>query len=445
MLFLSTSPLRGTTIKLFLQPPLYSKFLSTSPLRGTTFYGNFPAISIYISIHVPLAGDDVCNHAGDFIQTYFYPRPPCGGRRHPVRDFKPPVRIFLSTSPLRGTTFRRVGGRAGIDISIHVPLAGDDSMFRLLQRFLCISIHVPLAGDDSARCSAWQYKHISIHVPLAGDDIIDEAQEYGDDISIHVPLAGDDQAVRYSALAAVFLSTSPLRGTTVRVIVFSTPAEISIHVPLAGDDSCNYGPDGHRAGFLSTSPLRGTTSISSLYTISTSKFLSTSPLRGTTWPRRRRRCRKGISIHVPLAGDDEAHLLRRWRRFCISIHVPLAGDDPRMPTTPPANKNFYPRPPCGGRPNGHSTINIKSIFLSTSPLRGTTLMSGYFETVDKLLLSTSPLRGTTSSRLSNLRLQPISIHVPLAGDDKSNTQKICGKWYFYPRPPCGGRRARAVA
>ena len=78
-------------------------------------------------------------------------------------------------------------------------------------------------------------------------------------------------------------------------------------------------------------------------------------------------------------------------------------------------------------------------------------------------LSTSPLRGTTEYGLRILDAQPISIHVPLAGDDAAphaspqpaapflSTSPLRGTTValqaddirppdFYPRPPCGGRR-----
>ena len=57
------------------------------------------------------------------------------------------------------------------DISIHVPLAGDDILLNKAVRDVDISIHVPLAGDD--RCIGLltlSGRGISIHVPLAGDD-----------------------------------------------------------------------------------------------------------------------------------------------------------------------------------------------------------------------------------------------------------------------------------
>ena len=82
-------------------------------------------------------------------------------------------------------------------------------------------------------------------------------------------------------LGAVFLSTSPLRGTTGRGGDVGGAEQISIHVPLAGDDRRRRRADGPDFGFLSTSPLRGTT-----------KWPPSSP------------AEMRISIHVPLAGDD---------------------------------------------------------------------------------------------------------------------------------------------
>ena len=56
--------------------------------------------------------------------------------------------------------------------------------------------------------------------------------------------------------------------------------------------------------------------------------------------------------------------------------------------------DFYPRPPCGGRPDARHSNMDKRAFLSTSPLRGTTQQRAYRE-ANREFLSTSPLRGTT--------------------------------------------------
>ena len=57
-----------------------------------------------ISIHVPRAGDDY--NLTEFIESksHFNPRPPCGGRQKGTRE-PDALKIFQSTSPVRGTTF----------------------------------------------------------------------------------------------------------------------------------------------------------------------------------------------------------------------------------------------------------------------------------------------------------------------------------------------------
>ena len=79
-------------------------------------------------------------------------------------------------------------------------------------------------------------------------------------ISIHVPLAGDDLLVSSGEhIVLLFLSTSPLRGTTQHIDQYTELQQISIHVPLAGDDQCLSSRVADTNAFLSTSPLRGTT------------------------------------------------------------------------------------------------------------------------------------------------------------------------------------------
>ena len=155
-----------------------------------------------ISIHVPLAGDDCAlsthsKHAADF-----YPRPPCGGR-HDVSDMLRARTIFLSTSPLRGTTLAKSGVSDAEIISIHVPLAGDDRRSVLFRAPGHISIHVPLAGDD-ATCPITTGKwRISIHVPLAGDDCrgcFAEIQQR--DFYPRPPCGGRPQASRWACARA---------------------------------------------------------------------------------------------------------------------------------------------------------------------------------------------------------------------------------------------------
>ena len=57
-----------------------------------------------------------------------------------------------------------------------------------------------------------------------------------------------------------------------------------------------------------------------------------------------------ISIHALLAESDPCHL-QTSNHPHISIHALLAESDARRPgQTAKANRNFYPRSPCGERP-----------------------------------------------------------------------------------------------
>ena len=149
------------------------------------------------------------------------------------------------------------------------------------------------------------------------------------------------------------------------------PYWISIHVSREGDAAAGVAGGDVGAVFLSTSPARGTTRMAAVWWWAWI-FLSTSPARGTTPNHPRHYPRLLISIHVPREGDD-----RRQHtgpaRGTISIHVPREGDDrppwpatssmPSFLSTSPARgttawlrlhkdvvQDFYPRPPRGGRP-----------------------------------------------------------------------------------------------
>ena len=129
-------------------------------------------------------------------------------------------------------------------------------------------------------------------------------------------------------IAKIFLSTFPLRGTSgLDCAVQAAACQISIHVPLAGN-------------VVSTRPNVSTKAI----------FLSTFPLRGTSGD---------------VAGVNY--------NFAISIHVPLAGNVLTAFSWSSSRQHFYPRSPCGERLVAGRTLSPSALFLSTFPLRGTSL------------------------------------------------------------------------
>ena len=123
--FLSTSPAWGTTPALT-SPMCVRAFLSTSPAWGTTL--TRPPVRnehfVFLSTS-PAWGTTRSQFLRPGSASYFYPRPPRGGRRDPVR--------------LPGLRKR---------ISIHVPRVGDDPAGTAGKGDAAISIHVPRVGDD---------------------------------------------------------------------------------------------------------------------------------------------------------------------------------------------------------------------------------------------------------------------------------------------------------
>ena len=112
---------------------------------------------------------------------------------------------------------------------------------------------------------------------------------------------------------------------------------------------------------------------------------------------------------------------------------------------------------------GHDTRNglhyvVAGIFLSTCPVRGTTLLSVHGNYARAKFLSTCPVRGTTgyiASIYNNFaisihvpreghdppgshaaaRCGSISIHVPREGHDRPSYRARSPAKYFYPRAP----------
>ena len=243
-------------------------------------------------------------------------------------------------------------------------------------------------------------------------------------ISIHVPREGDDSTGHWRSCCA---------------------ACISIHVPREGDDRSGVaGPDGPQ--YFYPRPPRGGRRRPSLAATSRSYFYPRPPRGGRRGGLRKSRRKRNISIHVPREGDDPCHQQRLCRRT-ISIHVPREGDDPlsiTSPTTPsvflstsPARgttprrkpgfhrpKNFYPRPPRGGRPSAFSMAASASGFLSTSPARGTTIGQGV--PMRKIPISIHvPREGDDRFKSHVSPHKSISIHVPREGDDVERDSVCC--------------------
>ena len=107
----------------------------------------------------------------------------------------------------------------------------------------------------------------------------------------------------------------------------------------------------------------------------------------------------------------------------ISIHALRVEGDPEICPKGYGAYNFYPRPPCGGRQYPENNYKlIPKISIHALRVEGDTL--SMFAFVARLLFLSTPSVWRAT--------------VPLPRRGVLAT-------YFYPRPPCGGRRAESAS
>ena len=79
-----------------------------------------------------------------------------------------------------------------------------------------------------------------------------------------------------------------------------------------------------------------------------------------------------ISIHAPRAGGDRGVAVVVGGAVRISIHAPRAGGDYTGLCCKARERDFNPRPPCGGRLLPKPAMVQDRAFQSTPPVRGAT-------------------------------------------------------------------------
>ena len=168
----------------------------------------------------------------------------------------------------------------------------------------------------------------------------------------------------------------------------------------------------------------------------------------------------------------------------ISIHALLAESDPTMPCTDLrgprflstlslrrataalsggtlSDVDFYPRSPCGERPNNGGGVSELYVFLSTLSLRRATIDAGtgffvldisihallaesdtaiVFEYILLQISIHALLAESDGAVTSPAVIKNISIHALLAESDRPAPALSRPRQDFYPRSPCGERR-----
>ena len=169
---------------------------------------------------------------------------------------------------------------------------------------------------------------------------------------------------------------------------------ISIHALLAESDNCFKCSFGNPCKFLSTLSLRRATVFHCFIIIDVK-----------------------ISIHALLAESDVNDAINGCNPDFISIHALLAESDPLWAFCQGHIKNFYPRSPCGERPQPGKPNKLAGLFLSTLSLRRATspLTHSFSHAIN--FYPRSPCGERLRFGCGDILIMSISIHALLAESD----------------------------
>ena len=193
-----------------------TQFQSTHPLRGATKGEIFVVIHFHIiSIHAPLAGCDRRTSArGPAHRPYFNPRTPCGVRR--ANGTVNRSRAYFNPRTPCGVRHLHLQYMSWLEyFNPRTPCGVRLSIFSINKSLTNFNPRTP-----------------------CGVRLID---------------------VEKQVFEAIFQSTHPLRGATLKVLRGAVTKVISIHAPLAGCDERKIITHKEDMKFQSTHPLRGAT------------------------------------------------------------------------------------------------------------------------------------------------------------------------------------------
>ena len=217
--------------------------------------------------------------------TNFNPRSPCGERPRRRSSASKTFRDFNPRSPCGERPDLGYDDLLELDISIHAPHAGSDSVVDQPQLYLQkFQSTLLMRGATIPPYFHSSLFLISIHAPHAGSDS-GYADVYGGEaaISIHAPHAGSDSCTTSAPPSAgSFQSTLPMRGATMASEEAKIIANISIHAPHAGSDPPAEFNNSRDKISIHAPHAGSDLSIYLMATTPTEKFQSTLPMRGAT-------------------------------------------------------------------------------------------------------------------------------------------------------------------
>ena len=131
--------------------------------------------------------------------------------------------------------------------------------------------------------------------------------------------------------------------------------------------------------------------------------------------------------------------LCRFQFQLISIHALREEGDRFHSGTLTAYRNFYPRPPRGGRPPSKRAGIERGRFLSTPSARRATITSAKNNVIIQISIHALREEGDWALLLSTSGQSNFYPRPPRGGRPRAVCRRPTPSIYFYPRPPRGGR------
>ena len=307
----------------------------------------------HISIHALREEGDGAPHPAGARTQHFYPRPPRGGRRSRNSSFGK-SKVFLSTPSARRATTRGLRRSCRGPISIHALREEGDAYTAECMEALKVFLSTPSARRATyARRRRADGYVISIHaLREEGDRHLCRCGAGPGKISIHaLREEGDRQIQEYKTTLNNFYPRPPRGGRHADSDSGRTGKRISIHALREEGDTGGAGRKPsknisiHALREEGDLPLSGAANVVAI-------FLSTpSTRRATRLPGGLGRV-PDISIHALREEGDRWHC-RTNRETGLFLSTPSARRATlKVGCGPPKLRDFYPRPPRGGRPPG---------------------------------------------------------------------------------------------
>ena len=149
-----------------------------------------------------------------------------------------------------------------------------------------------------------------------------------------------------------------------------------------------------------------------------------------------------ISIHA-LREEGDGGLKADYPALKISIHALREEGDQRHHPHRPGKKNFYPRPPRGGRRKAPDLEGTEEKFLSTPSARRAT-RHDHLHDVDRQISIHALREEGDAAVCPQSSVDRISIHALREEGDPARRPPPSSCGNFYPRPPRGGRPSVGV-